>query len=270
MLKVTGRGSKAQGFDPLTGAELGPVPSRSTSAVKVNNALRRAVRAALATLTLRHPDPVRRLAAANGAFLAADPEYVPALDAALAAEEDPGVAKALAEARAAAVLAGDGPLPERLAAVETVAGRGGNDALRALSPLRNADEPEIAAAARSGGRRHRAHPGDLGAGAERLVRAVARLGAAAGRGRARHHLRGDGRHQHGARRADHARRLHHLPHPGGDPRLRARALRLVALLSRCRSRSWWPAASGSPSSAASCATSTAGRSRRCSPPGASA
>ena len=90
ILKVTGRGSRQQGFDALTGAELGPVAARSTQAVRVNNALRRAIRSALATLTLRHPDPARRLEAANGAFQAADPAQVPALEAALAAEEDPG------------------------------------------------------------------------------------------------------------------------------------------------------------------------------------
>ena len=54
-------------------------------------------------------------------------------------------------------------------------------------------------------------------GAERLVRPLARLGAAARRDRARHHLRRDGRHQHGAWRDGDARRLHHLRRAGGDP-----------------------------------------------------
>ena len=147
ILRVTGRGSKAQGFDPLTGAELGPVPSRSTEAIKVNNSLRRVVRAALGTLTLSHPDPARRLGAAAAAFGAPDPEQIEALDAAIARETDPGVAKALAEARALALLETDAPLGERVAAVGTVAGRGGHDALGVLTPLTNAEEPEIAEAA---------------------------------------------------------------------------------------------------------------------------
>ena len=79
ILKVTGRGSKARAFDPLTGEELGPVPARSTTAIKVNNALRRAVRSGIATLTLMHRDPARRLAAANAAFQSADPDQLEAL-----------------------------------------------------------------------------------------------------------------------------------------------------------------------------------------------
>ncbi len=43
-----------------------------------------------------------------------------------------------------------------------------------------------------------------------------RIGARAGRDRARHHVRRDGRHQHGPRRADDARRLHDLSRAGGD------------------------------------------------------
>ena len=81
------------------------------------------------------------------------------------------------------------------------------------------------------GRCHRLdpeQPRDLDRGAERLVRAVARLGAAAGRDRSRHHLRRDGRHQHGARRDGHARRLYDLRGAGGDPRPQSGAVRLFA------------------------------------------
>jgi urea transport system permease protein len=46
---------------------------------------------------------------------------------------------------------------------------------------------------------------------------IAGLDPAAGGARPRHHLRPDGRHQHGARRADHDRRLHHLHGPGVLP-----------------------------------------------------
>jgi urea transport system permease protein len=147
ILRVTGRGSKAKAFDPLTGEDLGPVPARSTSAIKVNNALRRAVRSGIATLTLMHPDPARRLAAANSAFQTADPEQLAALEDALAAEQDATVAAALAEARAAALLSSDADLDRRLEAIATIQGRGGRDALAALSPLQGADEPRIAEAA---------------------------------------------------------------------------------------------------------------------------
>ena len=73
-----------------------------------------------------------------------------------------------------------------------------------------ATEASVKAAA-LGGRRDRAqYARALVDGAERLVRHLARLGAAAGRDRARHHLRRHGRHQHGAWRDGDAGRLHHL------------------------------------------------------------
>jgi urea transport system permease protein len=146
IVRVTGRGSKATAFDPLTGAGLGPVPSRSTEAIKVNNALRRAVRAALATLTLMDPDPARRMAAAAEAFKNPDPEGLAALDAALAAETDRGVRAILAAARASAVLAGEADPAAKVAAIGVIAGRG-SEALPLLAPLTGTEEPAVASAA---------------------------------------------------------------------------------------------------------------------------
>ncbi len=147
VIRVEGRGSKATGFDALTGAELGPVAARSTDAIKVNNGLRRAVRSAMATLTLMDPDPAKRMAAAAQAFKSPDPAGLPAIDAALAAETDAGVKTALEAARASTVLAGDGAPADKVAAIAVVATRGG-DALALLSPLTNADQPEVAEAAK--------------------------------------------------------------------------------------------------------------------------
>ena len=65
--------------------------SRALEKIQVNNALRRAVRAAIGTLTLMQPRPGRRLAAAETMARAPDPEALEALDAALAAETDAGV-----------------------------------------------------------------------------------------------------------------------------------------------------------------------------------
>ena len=147
VIRVTGRGSSAEGFDPLTGAGLGPVAARSTEPIRVNNGLRRAIRAALGLLTLSSPDAGKRLAAANTAFAAPDPEQIPALDAALAKEADAGVKAALGQARAAALLASDAPAADRIAAVETVAARGGSDALTALNPYRADPDPAVSEAA---------------------------------------------------------------------------------------------------------------------------
>ncbi len=150
VIRVTGKGTKAEAFDVLTGAALGPVAARSTEAVKVNNSLRRAIRSAISTLTLMSPDPARRMAAAGEAFRTPDPEQLEAIEAALAAEQDAGVKAALEAARAASLLKSDAPLADRVAAVGVVAAQGGSDALAALMPLQSAEEPEIAEAAKVG------------------------------------------------------------------------------------------------------------------------
>jgi urea transport system permease protein len=147
ILRVTGRGSNQQGFDIYTGEALGPVAARSTSAVRVNNSLRRTVRAAIGLLTLAHPDPVRRAAAADAAFRLADPDQIDTLRDALAIEEEASVAARLEQAIANATLQSDAPVAERVAAVAVVAGAPTSIALSALTPLRRAEEPEIAAAA---------------------------------------------------------------------------------------------------------------------------
>lgn len=145
-LRVTGGRGNLQGFDLFTGEALGPVAARSTEAVRVNNALRRTIRTALGMLTLQHPDPARRLAAAEAAFRSPDPDQIEALDAALATEPDPRVARALTEARALTLLSTAAPLPERLAAIDTIAQRPARSVQAALAPFRDAAEPELARA----------------------------------------------------------------------------------------------------------------------------
>ncbi|MBP7000934.1 MAG: urea ABC transporter permease subunit UrtB [Amaricoccus sp.] len=147
ILRVTGRGSRAQGFDPLTGAGLGPVAARSTEAIKINNGLRRTIRAALGTMTLADPDPARRLDAAAAAFRAADPEALPALRAARAAEKDAAIATALDAAIAISTLKSDAPSAERVAAVERVAAAPARDAVAALTPVAADPDPAVAEAA---------------------------------------------------------------------------------------------------------------------------
>ncbi|MFO1207782.1 MAG: urea ABC transporter permease subunit UrtB [Amaricoccus sp.] len=145
---VTGKGDAAKATDARTGADLGAVAPRSTTAIKVNNALRRSIRSALATLALVDPDPAKRLAAAEQAFAAPGPDAMGALDTALAKEADARVKSALAEARAAAVLASADAAPaDKVAAVDLVAAHGGTDALKALAGLAASDQPELAAAA---------------------------------------------------------------------------------------------------------------------------
>ncbi|MFD1911527.1 urea ABC transporter permease subunit UrtB [Halodurantibacterium flavum] len=158
LLRVTGRGSNLRGVDVLSGEAVEVAP-RSTEPVRVNNSLRRTVRAAMGVLTLRDPNPARRLSAAEAAFRAPDPEQLPAIDLALEAEEDARIRAALTQARAATILRSDAPLAERLEAVETIRARAPRVVISALSPYRAAAEPELAEAA-----------GDAVAAAERTLR----------------------------------------------------------------------------------------------------
>ena len=150
VVRVSGRGAKAEAFDPLTGADLGPVAPRSTEPIKVNNALRRSVRSAIGTLTLMAKDPAKRLSAATQAFRSPDPDQLDAIRAALAAETDPAVKAALQDAEAATLVRSDtADVAARVAAIGTIAARGGSDALSALTPLQTAEQPEVADAAKA-------------------------------------------------------------------------------------------------------------------------
>ncbi len=134
----------------VDGSDRGTPAADSLDRVKVNNAVRRALRSAIGMLTLRDPDPARRLAAARDALKAADPDQIEALDAALAAETDAGVAATLAEARAAAVLKSpDAAGPDQLAAIATLAARGDDAARAALTPVAASAKPDLAKAAQA-------------------------------------------------------------------------------------------------------------------------
>jgi urea transport system permease protein len=148
ILRVAGGRNALRGTDILTGDDLGPVAARSTTPVRVNNSLRRSVRAALGVVTLSDPDPARRLAAAEAAFRTPDPDQIEALGIALSSEGEPRIARALVQARAVTLLATDAPLADRLAAIPLISERPARSVVAALSPYRAAAEPEIAEAAR--------------------------------------------------------------------------------------------------------------------------
>lgn len=133
--------------DPLTGADLGTSAAAALDKIRVNNRLRRAVRSALGGLTLRAASPADRLAAAEAVFKSGDAEMIAPLEAALAAETDPRVARALGEARAAAVLASDLPLADKQAAVDVLVARGDREALSLLTAVAAGSDGALAASA---------------------------------------------------------------------------------------------------------------------------
>ena len=101
---VREQGGNATLLDPVTGAETGQAGSRDITKVRVNNGLRRSIREAVGALTLRAGDAAVRLRAAETLFTAPDPEAIPTLDEAIAAEADAAVKVRMQQARAAAVL----------------------------------------------------------------------------------------------------------------------------------------------------------------------
>ncbi len=205
-------------IDAATGAPVASIPD-SAAAVRLNNRLRRAVEAALGGLTLLSPDPVKRVEAAQSVFKTHDAAMLPVVDGALAKETDKAAKLAFTEARAAILLfKEDATDAEKIEAIATI------KAARRSGSSRAADRfGRCRAIDRRFAQRRQCDEGDseppdaVVDRAERLVRPVARLGAAAGGDRPRHHLRRDGRHQHGAWRDGDDRRLRHLRGAGDHP-----------------------------------------------------
>ena len=128
--------------DPFTGEEVEQVKSRAAKKVKVNNALRGMIDAAVAGLTLGAKDPQVRRAAADQLFADRDPGALASLEAAIEREQDAPTRAAFEDARAA-ILATHKSASEsdRVAAIERLGARGGRDALAILKSVET-DAPE--------------------------------------------------------------------------------------------------------------------------------
>ncbi len=92
-----------KGYDARTGQPLATLPA-DLQLVRINNRLRGVIETALGTLTLIAANPGRRIQAADTIFKSRDGKQLPALDRALAKEQDPRVRLAFERARAAVVL----------------------------------------------------------------------------------------------------------------------------------------------------------------------
>lgn len=142
-------GSNFKLTDALTGDAAGEEAKAALEKVKVNNGLRRVIRAALGGLTLMSPDAGIRLQAANTILRTPSADALEGLDAALADETDGAVKAVLEQARAASILVSERPVDEKKAAIATVVQTGGRDSLSLLSgALLSADEslrPDIEA-----------------------------------------------------------------------------------------------------------------------------
>jgi len=108
-----------QAVDLVTGAAVVPLPE-SRDDVVLNNRVRRELATAIATLKLAAPDRAVRLAAAQGLQSGADENTLPAIERALAQEQDPEI-KALLMLTHATVQLGSADKPTRLAAIRALA-----------------------------------------------------------------------------------------------------------------------------------------------------
>jgi len=134
--------------DARTGLVLAARPA-GAAVVRTNNRLRGLIASALGSLGLSGADPAKRLAAANEVFKSRAPGALPGIEAALIAEKDTAVHRALEEARAAIVIGlADAPIANRLEAITVLAARGDQDAASLLRGLAaSGTPPELQAAA---------------------------------------------------------------------------------------------------------------------------
>jgi len=134
------KGSDGKLSDAKTGETIVQTPAGLKS-VRLNNRIRRALDAALGSLTLLSSDRNKRYEAAQAVFKSREFSALPTVELALSRETDPTVKRALSEARAAIVfLKPDASEGDRIAAAATIAARGDQDALSLLRSL-PADAP---------------------------------------------------------------------------------------------------------------------------------
>jgi urea transport system permease protein len=133
--------------DPLTGQSAGEAGQFDLEKIRVNNRLRRSIRAALGTLTLLSPDVAVRRAAAESVFKSRDPDAIEVLDSALKREQNAAVRRIMEQARAAAVLASSAAEAEKIQAIELIRARGDQDARALLLATAAASSGALKAAA---------------------------------------------------------------------------------------------------------------------------
>ncbi len=132
--------------DAATGQAAPDVMASALKPVRVNNAVRRAIDAALGSLRLFAADAATRKTAAEAVFTSRDPAAIPALDRALAKESDPQARRVMQQARAAALLSSsDASEADRLDAVAVMRDRGDIEARSLLESL-SGQPPKVAAA----------------------------------------------------------------------------------------------------------------------------
>jgi urea transport system permease protein len=146
--KVFLRDASGRLFDAATAAPVVGDGPADIDAVGINNRLRRALDAAIGSLTLMSPDRARRYEAAQAVFKSREANVLPAIDAAIDKETDARIKRALIEARAAIILnADDASDADKIAAIDVIRSRGDQDSVALLQALPTNTPDAVAAAA---------------------------------------------------------------------------------------------------------------------------
>lgn len=147
--RVVIEGANGGWSDAATGEALAEAPP-APKAVRLNNRIRRAVEAALGTLTLMAPDAAARRQAAEAVFRSRDVTALATLDEAIAREEVAGIRRLMGEARAAILLGDAGASDlQKIEAVDVLAARADQDALALLRAAAAQGSPMVREAAES-------------------------------------------------------------------------------------------------------------------------
>ena len=136
-----------------TGAKTEGVAEARLKKVRLNNSVRGAMQTAQGALSLMSPDPAKRLSAALSVFKSRDPESLPLVQTALAAEKDAKI-RAAFEHASAAIIASDKSQEElrRLEALDVIKDRGDQDAASLLSSIAAGNDGRVKTSAEDGAR----------------------------------------------------------------------------------------------------------------------
>jgi urea transport system permease protein len=149
--KVFYKDASGKLVDAVTGAPAQGAEPADLADVRLNNRVRRALDAALGSLSLQAPDPTKRLESAQAVFKSREASALPALDAALEKETDAKVKQALIEARSAVILYSDDTSEaDKLSAVGVIRARGDQESLNLLAGLPAGSPATVQRAARDG------------------------------------------------------------------------------------------------------------------------
>ncbi len=135
--------------DAAAGKSAGTAKKSELKRVRVNNKVRRAIRAAMGSLTLLSPDIKKRRSAAASVFKSADRNGLGLIETALKKETDPDVKTLLEQARAAITIKYGAADDKMHAAIAVLTDRGDEDALALLSIAAKSKTAAIAKEARA-------------------------------------------------------------------------------------------------------------------------